>query len=370
MSDGEEQDRSERRARRARARHPAPRLHLQLHRPPDHRRPRRADQGGAGADRHPAGPDGRDRLRALLFGPRHPDRLARRPQEPGQHHRRLGRLVERCSPPPAASPRISGSCSSRGWASASARRAASRLPTRWSPIIFPKERRARALAFFSLGIPIGSALGVFFGGWIATHLDWRSAFLIVGLAGLPAALLVKFGISEPVRGGFDSADGAAERAGAALPAGRGDAGANAELLAALLRRRLGLDPRLRPDLLAAELLRPQLRAGAGRGRLVLRLDRPGRRSRRHLARRLARRPHRPRRSRLLCAASRPLLPDRRARSSRSACSRRRSGSAGCCSRSARCSRSPGSARSSPPSSTSSRPTCARPPRPASCSSTI
>jgi MFS family permease len=74
---------------------------------------------------------------------------------------------------------------------------------------FPKERRARALAFFSLGIPIGSALGVFFGGWIASHLDWRSAFLIVGLAGLPAALLVKLGIPEPVRGGFDSVDGSA-----------------------------------------------------------------------------------------------------------------------------------------------------------------
>ena len=51
---------------------------------------------------------------------------------------------------------------------------------------YPRERRARALAFFSLGIPIGSALGVFFGGWIASQLDWRSAFLIVGLAGLPA----------------------------------------------------------------------------------------------------------------------------------------------------------------------------------------
>jgi MFS family permease len=74
---------------------------------------------------------------------------------------------------------------------------------------YPKERRARALAFFSLGIPIGSALGVFFGGWIASHLDWRSAFLIVGLAGLPAALMVKLFVPEPVRGGFDTADGAA-----------------------------------------------------------------------------------------------------------------------------------------------------------------
>lgn len=74
---------------------------------------------------------------------------------------------------------------------------------------YPRERRARALAFFSLGIPIGSALGVFFGGWIASHLDWRSAFIIVGLAGLPAALLVKLFVPEPVRGGFDSADGSA-----------------------------------------------------------------------------------------------------------------------------------------------------------------
>jgi len=74
---------------------------------------------------------------------------------------------------------------------------------------FPPERRARALAFFSLGIPIGSALGVFFGGWIASHLDWRSAFIIVGLAGLPAALLVRLGISEPARGGHDRADGQA-----------------------------------------------------------------------------------------------------------------------------------------------------------------
>ena len=74
---------------------------------------------------------------------------------------------------------------------------------------YPKERRARALAFFSLGIPIGSALGVFFGGWIASHLDWRSAFVIVGLAGLPAALMVRLFVPEPVRGGFDSVDGAA-----------------------------------------------------------------------------------------------------------------------------------------------------------------
>ncbi|TMJ17623.1 MAG: MFS transporter [Alphaproteobacteria bacterium] len=70
---------------------------------------------------------------------------------------------------------------------------------------YPKEKRARALAFYSLGIPIGSALGVFFGGWLSSHLSWRMAFLIVGLAGLPAALLIKLLVPEPARGRFDPA---------------------------------------------------------------------------------------------------------------------------------------------------------------------
>jgi MFS family permease len=74
---------------------------------------------------------------------------------------------------------------------------------------YPRSRRARALAFFSLGIPIGSALGIFFGGWLTTHLSWRAAFLIVGLAGLPTALLVKLLVREPRRGGFDRDEGAA-----------------------------------------------------------------------------------------------------------------------------------------------------------------
>ncbi len=73
--------------------------------------------------------------------------------------------------------------------------------------LFPPERRARALAIFSFGIPIGSALGIFFGGWIASATDWRVAFLVVGLAGLPVALLLKLGVPEPVRGGFDRAAG-------------------------------------------------------------------------------------------------------------------------------------------------------------------
>jgi len=74
---------------------------------------------------------------------------------------------------------------------------------------YPRSRRARAMAFFSLGIPIGSALGIFFGGWLTTHLSWRAAFVIVGFAGLPTALLVALLIREPRRGGLDRPEGEA-----------------------------------------------------------------------------------------------------------------------------------------------------------------
>lgn len=68
---------------------------------------------------------------------------------------------------------------------------------------FPPERRAGAYAVFSLGIPIGSALGIFAGGWLAANVDWRYAFISIGLAGLPVALLVKLLIKEPERGRLD-----------------------------------------------------------------------------------------------------------------------------------------------------------------------
>jgi MFS family permease len=60
----------------------------------------------------------------------------------------------------------------------------------------PAERRARALAVFSLGIPIGSALGLFCAGWLAQAFDWRAAFVAIGLAGLPVALLIGLLIPE------------------------------------------------------------------------------------------------------------------------------------------------------------------------------
>ena len=57
---------------------------------------------------------------------------------------------------------------------------------------FPSEKRARALSIYSLGIPLGSALGVLAGGYIAATVDWRVAFFVVGLAGVLIAPLFKF----------------------------------------------------------------------------------------------------------------------------------------------------------------------------------
>lgn len=64
---------------------------------------------------------------------------------------------------------------------------------------FPLGQRARALAIYSFGIPIGSAAGIFFGGWIAATVDWRTAFFVVGLAGLALAPLFRLTVREPVR---------------------------------------------------------------------------------------------------------------------------------------------------------------------------
>lgn len=68
---------------------------------------------------------------------------------------------------------------------------------------FPPDQRARALAVFSFGIPVGSALGVMLGGWVASEVDWRFAFIAVGLAGLLIVPVFKLGVPEPERGRFD-----------------------------------------------------------------------------------------------------------------------------------------------------------------------
>jgi predicted MFS family arabinose efflux permease len=63
----------------------------------------------------------------------------------------------------------------------------------------PKERRASALAFYALGIPVGSLLGVLIGGLLADSVGWRSAFMFVGLPGVFLAIVVMLVLREPRR---------------------------------------------------------------------------------------------------------------------------------------------------------------------------
>ena len=70
---------------------------------------------------------------------------------------------------------------------------------------FPPHQRARALAAFAFGIPLGTAAGTLVGGLLAATYGWRTAFIVVGLLGLLVAPLMKLTIKDPQRGGTDVA---------------------------------------------------------------------------------------------------------------------------------------------------------------------
>lgn len=61
----------------------------------------------------------------------------------------------------------------------------------------PREKRAGALAVYSLGTPIGSLLGMALGGVIADAWGWRAAFLIAGAPGVVFAVIAAFTLIEP-----------------------------------------------------------------------------------------------------------------------------------------------------------------------------
>lgn len=64
---------------------------------------------------------------------------------------------------------------------------------------FPPERRARALAIFSLGVPIGLALGTLMGAYIAHAVSWRAAFYTMGVIGLVLAPFMLIFVRDPAK---------------------------------------------------------------------------------------------------------------------------------------------------------------------------
>jgi len=70
--------------------------------------------------------------------------------------------------------------------------------------IYPANKRGTALAFYTAAIYIGIMVGYLVGGWIDQNYGWRMAFFVVGIPGVAVALLVRFSITEPVRGQQES----------------------------------------------------------------------------------------------------------------------------------------------------------------------
>lgn len=61
----------------------------------------------------------------------------------------------------------------------------------------PAEKRSSAIAFYGLGIPIGSLFGLILGGVVNDLYNWRVALMLVGAPGLLLALIVLFFMREP-----------------------------------------------------------------------------------------------------------------------------------------------------------------------------
>jgi predicted MFS family arabinose efflux permease len=60
----------------------------------------------------------------------------------------------------------------------------------------PPDRRARAMAIFSLGIPIGLAAGTLIGAYIAHAVNWRAAFIVMGIAGIILAPVLRLVVRD------------------------------------------------------------------------------------------------------------------------------------------------------------------------------
>lgn len=64
---------------------------------------------------------------------------------------------------------------------------------------FPPSARAKAFAVLSSAVTFGGTLALVAGGWLAHGYGWRMAFIVMGVASLPIALLATLILREPPR---------------------------------------------------------------------------------------------------------------------------------------------------------------------------
>ena len=83
--------------------------------------------------------------------------------------------------------------------------------------MFPLKQRGTAMGIYAIGVNLGLLIAYLAGGWMSENWGWRTTFIVVGLPGLAIALLVRFTVAEPERGGSDQLDGLAPKAQAPAP---------------------------------------------------------------------------------------------------------------------------------------------------------
>lgn len=66
------------------------------------------------------------------------------------------------------------------------------------------EKRASALALYSMGVPIGTFAGFALGAVIAANYGWRAAFMLVGVPGIILAIIAFFTMKEPRKLGLSA----------------------------------------------------------------------------------------------------------------------------------------------------------------------
>jgi MFS family permease len=82
--------------------------------------------------------------------------------------------------------------------------------------LFPPHRRARAIALFMLGLPLGLGLSYVLSAYISRAHSWREALYVAGVPGLLLGMLA-FWLPEPSRGSSEKhAVGSARREGSAI----------------------------------------------------------------------------------------------------------------------------------------------------------
>lgn len=70
--------------------------------------------------------------------------------------------------------------------------------------LYPIEKRASAMAIYTLGVVLGGGFGTMIGGYLASRYGWRVAIVAVGIPGILLAIVVRVFVVEPRRGLSDA----------------------------------------------------------------------------------------------------------------------------------------------------------------------